>query len=296
MDSPSQSPSTPPTTPTPPPGGPAPSNQRTMILIIAAVVVVIAAIAIYLFSRSEPATPVVSETPTTEAPATPATPEAPAAPETPAQPETAAPSTPTPPEATPTTPETAAPLPSPTVGGDIMTAGPLGDKWLGNEDAPVTIIEYASMTCPHCAHFHATAFPTLKSKYIDTGKVRFIFREFPLDSLAAGASMLARCAPSDNFFPLVDLMFDKQEQWAYVDKPLDALFALVRQAGFTQESFRACLSNQQILDGITWVRTRASEKFGVDSTPTFFINGEKHPGALEVDQLEALLDPLISKQ
>ncbi len=99
--------------------------------------------------------------------------------------------------------------------------------------------------------------------------------------------MLARCAPNDNYFPLVDLMFDKQDQWAFVDKPLDALFALVRQAGFTQESFRACLGNQKILDGITWVRSRASDKFGVNSTPTFFINGEKHPGALELDQLES---------
>ena len=282
MDSPSSQPSTPPTTPTPPPGGPAAPNSRTLVLIIAAAVVVIAAIAIYMLTRSEPTTPVVTETPATEAPATP---------------ETAAPATPTTPETAPAAPETATPLPSPTVGGDIMTAGPLGEKWLGREDAPVTIIEYASMTCPHCAHFHSATYPTLKSKYIDTGKVRFIFREFPLDSLAAGASMLARCAPSDSYFPIVDLLFDKQNEWAFVDKPLDALFVLVRQAGFTQESFRACLSNQKILDGITWVRTRASEKFGVDSTPTLFINGERaESGAVDVDQLQAILDPLVNKQ
>src|SRR5262249_55815019 len=89
---------------------------------------------------------------------------------------------------------------------DLLVPGPLGDEIQGQADAPVTIVEYASMTCPHCSHFHETTYPEMKKKYIDTGKVRFIFREFPLDQLAAGAAMLARCAGKDKYFPLIDAL------------------------------------------------------------------------------------------
>ncbi len=157
---------------------------------------------------------------------------------------------------------------------DLAQAGPLGDVALGPPDAKVTIIEYASLTCSHCAEFHKTVFPTLKSKYIDTGKVRFILREFPLDDLAAAGFMLARCAGNDKYYDIVDLLFEKQAEWAFVKKPLEALFQLVKQAGFTQERAETCLKNQQIYAGVTAVMKRANEKFEVSSTPTFFINGK----------------------
>lgn len=176
---------------------------------------------------------------------------------------------------------------------DLEVAGPLGDRILGKPDAPVTIIEYASMTCPHCQHFHEATFPQLKEQYIDTGKVRFIFREFPLDGLAAVASMVARCAPEDQFYPLISLMFEHQNEWAFTNDPLKNLFNLVKQTGFTQETFDACWKNQKTLDGVTAVRNRGAEKFGVNGTPTFFINGVKKGGALEFAAMQEVIDPLV---
>jgi protein-disulfide isomerase len=174
-----------------------------------------------------------------------------------------------------------------------MVAGPLGDKALGDPNAKVTVIEYASMTCPHCAHFHETTFTPFKEKYVDTGKVRFIFREFPFDPVATAAFMLARCAPGDSYFPMVDLLFRQQKNWAYGDKATDALFNIVKQAGFTQESFRTCLTNQQILDGVNAVKNRAADQLGVASTPTFFINGKKLSGALTLEELDKEIEPLL---
>jgi protein-disulfide isomerase len=175
---------------------------------------------------------------------------------------------------------------------DLMQPGPLGDIALGADNAPVTIIEYASMTCPHCAHFAITTFPQLKEKYIDTGKVRYILREFPFDPVAAGAFMLARCAGKDKYYAMVDLLFRTQTTWA-VDHPLQPMLATVRQAGFTEDSFKACLADQKVLDGIEWVRNRAADKFKVNSTPTFFINGEMKVGAMSFDEMEKLIQPLL---
>jgi protein-disulfide isomerase len=123
---------------------------------------------------------------------------------------------------------------------ELMKPGPLGDKSLGNEKAPVTVIEYASMTCSHCANFHATVYPVMKSKYIDTGKVRFIFREFPLDAIATAAFMLARCAPGDKYFPMIDVLFEQQKNWAFTKENAKGLLAIAKQAGFTEKSFEAC--------------------------------------------------------
>src|SRR5262244_2059194 len=141
---------------------------------------------------------------------------------------------------------------------DLLVPGPLGDEIQGQADAPVTIVEYASMTCPHCSHFHESTYPELKKKYIDTGKVRFIFREFPLDALAAAAAMLARCAGNDKFFPLVEAFFAQQKDWV-VQKPLQPLMAISKQAGLSEAGFNECLKNQQVLDGIEAERKRAAE-------------------------------------
>jgi protein-disulfide isomerase len=175
---------------------------------------------------------------------------------------------------------------------ELMQPEALPDMAMGDPKAPVTIVEYASMTCPHCAHFQQTTFPELKKRYIDTGKVRYILREFPLDEIAAAAFMLARCAgelDSSRYFAMVDTLFREQSTWA-VEKPLPPLLTIAKQAGFTPTSFDACLSNQKILDGIEAIRKRAIDKFKVESTPTFFINGEKVPGALSVDEMTKLIE------
>src|SRR5438445_6548827 len=165
---------------------------------------------------------------------------------------------------------------------DLLAPGPLGDEIQGSADAPVTIVEYASMTCPHCSHFHETTYPELKKKYIDTGKVRFIFREFPLDPLAAAASMLARCADKDKFFPLIETLFQMQRTWA-VEKPIPPLMAIAKQAGFSEQSFNACLSDQKMLDAMQTEQKRATDKFGVNSTPTLFVNGKKVVGGVSIE-------------
>jgi protein-disulfide isomerase len=174
---------------------------------------------------------------------------------------------------------------------ELMQPGPLGDMVLGNENAPCTIIEYASMTCPHCAHFHETTYPELKTKYIDTGKVRFIFREFPLDQLAAAGFMLARCGGKDKYFPLIETLFQKQRDWV-VQRPLAPLMAISKQAGLTEQAFNECLKNQQVLDGIEDTRQRGT-KFGVQSTPTFFINGKIYRGSLTLAEMEKEIAPYL---
>ncbi|MCW5695886.1 MAG: DsbA family protein [Bauldia sp.] len=176
---------------------------------------------------------------------------------------------------------------------ELAVEGPLGDVVLGAADAPVTIIEYASMTCPHCANFHNTTFDALKTEYIDTGKVRFIMREFPLDPLSAAGFMLARCAPGENgYYGMVDLLFETQGEWI-VSEPIPPLFALASQSGFTQESFEACLTNQEILDGVYAVYDRAAQQFAVDVTPTFFINGVRYTGSRPIEDMRAIIDPLL---
>ena len=178
---------------------------------------------------------------------------------------------------------------------DLMVPDALPEMSMGDAKAPVTIVEYASMTCSHCASFHENTFPEIKKRYIDTGKVRFIFREFPLDTLAAAAFMLARCAgekDSSKYFAMVDTMFRQQRIWA-VEKPLPPLMAIAKQAGFAEKTFDACLANQKLLDGIEKVRQRAADKFKVQSTPSFFINGTLAAGALSVDEMAKLIDPLL---
>ena len=168
----------------------------------------------------------------------------------------------------------------------LMAEGPLPDMWIGSKDAPVAIVEYASMTCPHCAAFHAETWPTLKTKYIDTGKARFVLREFPLDPLATAGFMLARCAGADKRNAITDLLFDQQKNWAFVDKPVDALAATVKQAGITQAQFETCLKDQKLYDQVNQTRDQASTKFKIDATPTFFINGRKYTGELSVAQMD----------
>jgi len=161
---------------------------------------------------------------------------------------------------------------------DLMKPGPLADLSIGKADAPVTIVEYASMTCPHCAEFHNKVLPVLKEKYIDTGKVRLVFREFLLDERGALAAMVARCAGNDRALPLISVLFSKQEDWAPSKTDfLQKLFAYAQQAGFSKQSFDQCRQNEKLLKSLVAQRDRGSE-LGVKATPTFFINGRRLPG------------------
>jgi protein-disulfide isomerase len=172
----------------------------------------------------------------------------------------------------------------------LMEPGALPEMAIGDANAPVTIVEYMSMTCPHCAAFHNNTFEAIKTKYVDSGKVRFVLREFPFDPRAAAAFMLARCAPEGQYFPMISMLFKQQQQWAAAQNGRDALLQMSKLAGFTQESFEACLTNQKLLDDVNAVMQRGAKDFGVQSTPTFFVNGEHYSGDMSVDVMSALID------
>jgi protein-disulfide isomerase len=178
---------------------------------------------------------------------------------------------------------------------DLMAPGPLPDRIVGAGPGKtqVTVVEYASMTCSHCARFHTTVYPDFKKKYIDTGKARYILREFPLDPIAAGAFALARCLPEDKYYPMIEVLFEQQKNWAFVPDPPKALLSIAKQAGFTEQSFEACLTDQKLSQSIEETARRANEKFGVSGTPTFFINGQMLRGEATLEALSKIIDPMI---
>ena len=167
------------------------------------------------------------------------------------------------------------------------------DFSLGKDIAPVTVIEYSSLTCPHCAQFHQAAFPVLKSEFIDTGKVRFVFRDFPLDQVALSGSMVARCAGRNKFFAFIDTLFAQQTGWANDPNPLEALSRIARLGGLSQANFNKCLKDKKIADKIIKQRMNGDKIFAINSTPTIIINGRKFSGGLSVEQLRALLSKLL---
>ena len=166
-----------------------------------------------------------------------------------------------------------------------------GEMTLGPDTAKVTVIEYASATCPHCAAFHNETFEALKTEYIDTGKIKFVFREFPHQDAALAAFMLARCAPKEKYFPLIDVFFATQPEWT--QNPLEGLNKIAQQAGFTKESFDACMKNETVAKDILAVRSKA-EGFGVTGIPTFFVNGERFEGETTIEAFRAKIDPLLT--
>ena len=176
---------------------------------------------------------------------------------------------------------------------EVLKPGPLKEMALGDPDAPVKIVEYVSMTCPHCADFHNNTFKQIVTDYVDTGKVQFIVREFPFDPRATAAIMLARCAPEEQFFTMVDVLLQQQSNWARAQDAAQALLDISKLAGFTQESFEACLTDQQLVDDVNAVRARAATEFGVQSTPTFLINGKRYTGNMSVERMSALIDSML---
>lgn len=174
----------------------------------------------------------------------------------------------------------------------LLMPGPLPDQVLGDANAPVTVVEYASLSCSHCREFHDKTLPEVKSRFIDTGKVRFIFRDFPLDQFALAGAMIARCAGDGKYFPIVDAFFAQQESLLGAQDPLAWLQNFGKQVGFTQESLEACLSNRELEDNLLNIRETASGKFGVNSTPTFFFNGKVRRGALTLEEFEKEVEAL----
>ncbi len=175
---------------------------------------------------------------------------------------------------------------------DLMAPNALPDVWLGKADAPVTIVEYASMTCSHCAAFHNGTFKELKTKYIDTGKVRFTLREFPFDPLAMAGFMVARCEGPEKREAMIELLFAHQREWVN-DKPLEGLTTLIKQAGMSEEAFKKCLDDKEMYDKIGQIRDRGSQKFSVSSTPTFFVNGVKISGNQPLAEFEKIMAPML---
>ena len=171
----------------------------------------------------------------------------------------------------------------------------IADRVLGSADAKITVIEYASMTCPHCAEFHSGPFQILKTEYINTGKVRFVYRDFPLDRLALAAAMMARCAPKERYYPIIDIIFRTQENWAKQPNPTDALSQIGLLSGISKKTYKACVGNKEIYEGVMKIRNDGGENFNIQSTPTLIINGKPIKGHLTAEKLRLTLDSELAK-
>lgn len=175
----------------------------------------------------------------------------------------------------------------------LMAPGALPEQALGNPEATVTVIEYASLTCPHCGRFYKETFPAFKEKYVDTGKVHFIYRDYPLDPLALAGSMLARCGNEGTYFEVIDTLFLAQDDWTRAEKPADALATLLAPYGITADTMKTCLDDKKLVEGVVEIAKTGNE-LGVNGTPSFFINGEMQSGGMTISELSARIDALLS--
>jgi protein-disulfide isomerase len=169
------------------------------------------------------------------------------------------------------------------------------EQILGNPNAPVTIIEYASLTCPHCAQFHKDVLPKLKERYIAPGKVRLIYRDFPLDRTALAAAALAHCAGPERYFSMLDVLFETQANWARADDPIAALKQLGRLGGLTDQEMAACLADEKLTNSILQGRLAGENEYKIGSTPTFIIDGKAYPGSHDIEEFTKLIDPLLDQ-
>jgi protein-disulfide isomerase len=175
----------------------------------------------------------------------------------------------------------------------MAPAGP-PDNVMGNKDAKVTVIEYGSATCPHCGRFHKEVYPAFKTKYVDSNKVKFIFRPFPLNALDVAVFMLANIAGPDQYYKVIDTFYDNQDKWVMSDKPKDAIEAIAVQLGFTKDSFEQALTNRDLPKAIQAERDQAVNDFKMNGTPTFYINGKQLVGEQTIDDLSKTIDPLLT--
>ncbi len=172
----------------------------------------------------------------------------------------------------------------------LMTVQP-GDHVLGDPKAPITIIEYASLTCSHCAHFHTQILPDLKKKWIDTGKVKLVYRDYPLDQIAVKAAQIAECAGNDKYFGVLDIIFRGQPQWATGADPIAELSKPLRIAGLGEAEIKACLANDAMMAPVL-NDYRSGEALGVSATPTLFIGGKLYRGSRSIEDLDSELGKL----
>ena len=179
---------------------------------------------------------------------------------------------------------------------DIATfTNSIKEMVVGQADAPLTIVEYASLGCSHCASFHHETYPQLKKNYIDTGKVKLVFRDFPLGTPALAATMIARCSGPERYFGFVDMFFRAQPQWSRASNPLDALIKVARFGGMPPADVQSCINNQKLLDHIQELKKKAFEEDGVNSTPYFVIGTEKLSGGLPYDEFKKIVDRELAK-
>ncbi|MEZ0225955.1 MAG: DsbA family protein [Alphaproteobacteria bacterium] len=180
---------------------------------------------------------------------------------------------------------------------DVDIEQAMADRSMGKEDAPVTMIEYASLTCPHCAHFSNDLLPEVKRRLIDTGKVKLVFRDYPLDTFAMKASLMARCAEPEKYFDLIEVIFKNQERWAKSQDPVKGLIQLGALAGMSEDFIKACMANEEMQSGILARVQDAQKNYKLDSTPTFIFNNgaEKMSGDKEVKDFENVVNKLIRK-
>lgn len=176
---------------------------------------------------------------------------------------------------------------------DVMTAGPLPEMSFGRQDAPVTIVEYASLTCPHCRNFHLKTYPQFRREFVDTGKVRYILREFPIGKASGAATIALRCAPPDKYLTLFGKFMEQQPSWVSQEVRLDPIFAVAAQVGMTRQQFDACRENQAMIDGLKWVKDRG-RKLGVVGTPNFFVGDKLVKKELSIEDIRAMVDPLLA--
>lgn len=181
---------------------------------------------------------------------------------------------------------------NPTV-ADVMQPGPLPEMALGRADAPVTIIKYASMTCPYCRKFQIEVFPELKRQYIDTGKVRFIIREFPIGFQSGTATIAMRCASPDKYFELYDKLMRQQASWVSQEVRTEPILSVASQVGMTRAQFDACRKNQGMIDALNAIKERG-RTLGVIGTPNFFINGKLVKSVLGLKEVKEIIDPILA--
>ena len=183
---------------------------------------------------------------------------------------------------------------SPAGAASLLAATPQ-DRVFGQTDAPITIVEYASLTCPHCANFHKDVLPNLTQKWIDTGKAKLVMRPFPLDEPALRAEMLARCVAPERYYPVIDTLFVTQDNWAFSRDWRGGLERIARLAGVSKKDYEACLANKGLEDQIVQSRLIAATQLDVNATPTFFVNGKKFEGAPTLPAFEQLLSGLAAR-
>ncbi len=184
----------------------------------------------------------------------------------------------------------------PAAAGNVPLAEAVAEMAIGRDDAPVTMIEYSSLACPHCAAFHRDVLPKIKETYIGPGKVRLVYRDFPLGGLALVAAMVARCGGRQKYFGFIEVLFRSQAQWSRSDDPKRELARVARFGGISQKDFDACLVNEPLMTDIRERAADAQQKFGIDSTPTFIIEGEKIVGARPFEDFRDAIEKALEKK